>query len=129
VSTSILLAPRGKVPFIGPEVGRRLRTGIARFVGEPVRGLHGVFAGGSVRYVKYAGGHPVGALQIIDQGSGRALAANVFVAPEQRRMGVATELWARARRDYPALRQADPVNRTDLGDAWVLGMEKKRQNF
>lgn len=125
MSTSILLLPRGEVPFIGAESGKKPRSGVAVYRSEPLFFVGGLPAGGSVRYVRYIAGVPVAALQLVDLGEGRAVAANVFVAAPHRRLGHATQLWEQARRDFPGLKQADPENRTELGAAWVAGMTRK----
>lgn len=114
MATSLLLAPRGKVPFIGEETGRAVGSGVSVY-----RSPHG-----SVRYVLSVGRLPVAALQIVVPRGAPPVVANVFVREGARRQGHASTLFEVARAEYPDLVHAKPEDRTLEGHAWVLGMGK-----
>lgn len=86
----VYLAPPGSVPGLGPENGRRVLNGIARYT-NPY---------GSYRYVLYEGGEAVGVLQVVDF-KNEAVIANLYVVSRARRRGVATKLASRAKEDFP----------------------------
>ncbi len=115
MATAMLLAPRGRVPFIGEETGRVVPSGVSVW-----RSPHG-----SVRYVLSVGRLPVAALQIVVGPHAPPIVANVFVREGSRRQGHASELFAIARLDYPTLEHSRPEDRTPDGDAWTRGMASR----
>ena len=104
----IYLAPRGRVPTIGEERGQLPRgEQIARYDSPH----------GSVRYVAYHGRRAVSALQVVDRGADRAIIANVYTLPEERRRGWARRLLERARQDFTSVVHSRHL--TPLGRRWA----------
>jgi len=81
-----LLGEPGQVPHIGTESGARVEDGIAKYVSPA----------GSTRYVRYVGGAPVAALQVMSRDGRVGTIANVFTDTTGRRKGYATELLRQA---------------------------------
>lgn len=102
----VYLLPPGQVPGLGPERGRPVREGIAKFT-NPY---------GSYRYVLYEGGEAIGVLQVVDF-KNEAVIANLYVLAEARRRGVATKLAARARRDFPNISHSQHMS--EEAQAWA----------
>lgn len=109
----VYLNAPGRVPGIGPETGRALREGIARFVSPH----------GSYRYVLYRAGEPLAALQVVSADRRRAVVANVYVAPGSRRQGLASQLLQRAERDFE-VEHAREESRSADAQAWIRGRQQ-----
>jgi hypothetical protein len=108
-SLEVYLGDPGKVPGIGPERGRKPEdNGIAKYVSPH----------GSTRYVAYAKGQPVSALQVVSRDGKNAIIANVFTVPEHRREGWATELHRLARRDFRTVEHTAEENILEPGKKW-----------
>lgn len=105
---SVTLVGPGANPMIGPETGGARRSGVARFRS----------AYGSVRYVKYVDGVAVSGLQVVSADGKRAVIANVYTRPEQRRRGHADDLMAAARKDFVSVEHAKESSLSDDGKAW-----------
>jgi len=101
-----LLLPPGATAEIGPEKGRSVTDGIAKYVSPH----------GSYRYVLYISGQAVSALQVMSRDKKSAQVANVFTAPEFRRQGQAAKLLARARKDFRTVNHSR--NLSEEGRAW-----------
>ena len=71
---------------------------------------------GSIRYVLDDGEKNIGAIQIMVRGS-NAFVGNIYVRPEYRRRGIATELFNLAKGEYPELRHGEML--TDDGKAFA----------
>jgi GNAT superfamily N-acetyltransferase len=104
---SMYLTPKGKVPTIGPETGRKVANGIARYVSPH----------GSVRYVSYVEGQPVSVLQVVSMDGKTAKVANVFTEIEYRRKGLAAKLMKRARKDFAKVEHSEHL--TASGAKWA----------
>lgn len=106
----VYLGDPGKIPGIGPEKGKKPPSGngIAKYV-SPY---------GSTRYVAYANGVAIAALQVVSRDKKHASIANVFTAAEARRSGWASALLAAARRDFKTVVFPSEENLSDDGKAW-----------
>jgi len=113
---AVYLRGPGEVPGLGPERSQRLKGDIIRYEN----------AHGSLRYVQYVAGEPVAALQVVaGYGDGFPLrwsrafgtVANVYTRPGSRRLGFASALLARARKDFPELTASR--HRSGMGEDWV----------
>jgi predicted GNAT family acetyltransferase len=104
----VYLKDPGQVPGIGPEKGRKLLDGIAKFV-SPY---------GSFRYVAYVGGQAVSALQVVSKDKKTAVIANVFTVTEFRKQGWAAQLLQKARRDFKVVGHAKDDHVSEDGKAW-----------
>lgn len=111
----VYLSGQGSVPGIGHETGRARTNGVSRFVSPH----------GSYRYVMYAEGVPLAAMQVVSQDGVYARVANVYVRPEVRRRGLASALFKRAQRDFLRLDHASESSRSPEAKAWIVGMSKK----
>jgi GNAT superfamily N-acetyltransferase len=109
VDLSVYLMAPGKVPSIGQERGKRPSgDGIGKYTSPH----------GSVRYVAYIHGQAKSALQVVTRDWRHAVIANVYTLPDYRRMGLATTLIKRARRDFKSIDHASEANLSDEGRAW-----------
>jgi GNAT superfamily N-acetyltransferase len=111
------LAPIGKVPGVGPERGKIVSDGISRF-----RSPHG-----STRYVYYEKKRPLAALQVVSRDGRHAQIANVYVAPEARRRGLASLLLRQARRDFRTVVHAADENVSEAGRRWKTAVRDWRR--
>jgi ribosomal protein S18 acetylase RimI-like enzyme len=107
-SLAMHLRGPGEVPGIGAERGQRSARGIARYVSPH----------GSVRYVQYDRGAPIAALQVVTPDGRHAVIANVYVTPDRRRQGLASQLLARAQRDFVQVADAPDASLSAEGRAW-----------
>jgi len=105
-----LLKPMGQSKSIGVEKGSTKKDGISVFKNP----------NGSVRYVASKDGVNVAVLQLMVL-DGSATATNSYTAPEHRRTGLATQLFERAKKDYPNLVLSD--DRTGDGIAWTKSLD------
>lgn len=101
-----MFAPKGMSKRIGPESGRTVRSGVSVF-----RSPHG-----SVRYMLSEDGEPLSVLQVVETAPGTAVIAQVLTRPEFRRMGLASRLLERARKDYRQVLHSEHL--TDEGAQW-----------
>lgn len=113
---SYLLAPKGKVPQIGPEKGKAISDGIAIFQST----LPG--PGVSYRFVYYEKGQSISALQIMKLNSGVSTVANVYTVPEKRRQGYGTKLMAKAQQLLGSVAHSDDLS--NAGAGWADAMRK-----
>lgn len=105
---AIYLRDPGTVPGIGAERGKKPTSGVGRY-----RSPHG-----SVRYVWYAHGVPLAALQVVSRDGKLATIANVYTVPSRRREGLASMLLAKARHDFKEVRHAEDAHLSTEGRAW-----------
>lgn len=107
-----LLSLPGETGRIGKERGKIVSDGISLF-----RSPHG-----SYRYVMYIGGIPVSALQVMRRGR-NGIIANVYTRPENRRQGLATQLFRYAQKDFKVINHSEHM--TELGSSWRDGLFKR----
>lgn len=107
-----VIAPPGETGRVGPERGKPVANGVAKFTSPH----------GSYRYVWYENGVAVAGIQVMSRDRRNAVIAFVYTAPEQRRKGLAAKLLARARQDFKTIEHSDHL--TDLGRAWRAGMNE-----
>jgi GNAT superfamily N-acetyltransferase len=112
---AVYLAPPGQIPGIGPERGRPMANGIARYVSPH----------GSVRYVLYRGGVALAVLQVVTRDGKVASIANVYTLPSHRRLGLAQKLLARARRDFQSVTHSEHLS--ESGRAWKERVQSPRR--
>jgi hypothetical protein len=117
VDLSAYLAPKGKAPGIGAETGTTVRDGVSVY-----KSPHG-----SNRYLYSKQGAAVGVLQVVEISPGIAVIANVYVASEWRRKGVATKLYERASKDF-AISLPDKRMLSKAGLAWSKQLKGFRKN-
>lgn len=107
----VYLGGPGNVPGIGPERGKPVVEGCAKY-----RSPHG-----STRYVWYENGGAVAALQVVSRDKKHATIANVYTLPSHRRRGIADLLLGAARRDFKRVEHADESQLSAEGRAWRDG--------
>jgi transposase len=105
-----VLQPPGSTRQIGPETGRPVRDGIARFVSPH----------GSYRYVFYSRGVALAGMQIASRDGKHGTIAFVYTDPGSRRKGLARRLLQRARKDFGKVEHSEHL--TDTGQAWKKGL-------
>jgi len=113
---AVYLAGPGQAPGIGPERGRPVANGIARFTSPH----------GSVRYLLYREGVALAVLQVVTRDGVTASIANVYTLPAHRRLRLAQKLLARARRDFRNVTHSEHLS--ESGREWKERVQSPRRS-